>query len=262
MIAVYNKISTRKPQTVFKVLRGDDTRRYGEASFKTEEDGCHIFGIPGHFYRTCKFFNKKYSLEQNQRYYKKKHGVESTDDVKAPQGESTRGGAAPRAGGATGTRKAPNNNSRSNNSGGRNNNTSDGEEKHEQARVAKELDMAGVIDARLGDEEFGLICKCEGNTIDLLLDTGTVPNLVPEDQRGVVQNIYNEKTSLIGVGGARVLATETGQAGVFGKSRIVPGTGAICISQRQFGDKFQMSNPHKDLVILRGWPHTRFANRE
>ena len=84
--------------------------------------------------------------------------------MKAPQGEPNRGGAAPRAGGATGTRKAPNNNSRSNNSGGRNNNTSDGEEKHEQARVAKELDMAGVIDARLGDEEFGLICKCEGNT--------------------------------------------------------------------------------------------------
>ena len=129
---------------------------------------------------TCKFFNKEYSLEQNQRYYKKKHGVESNDDVKAPQGEPIRGGAAPRAGGATVKRGTPNNNSRSNNSGGRNNNTSDGEEKHEQARVAKELDMTGVIDAGLGDEEFGLICKCEGNTIDLLLDTGTVSNLVPE----------------------------------------------------------------------------------
>ena len=81
--------------------------------------------------------------------------------------------------------------------------------------------MAGVIDAGLGDEEFGLVCKCEGNTIDLLLDTGTVSNEVPEDQ-----NIYNEKTSLLDVGGARVLATETGQAGVFGKFRIVPGTGA------------------------------------
>ena len=57
-------------------------------------------------------------------------------------------------------------------------------------------------------------------------------------------------------------ATETGQAGVFGKSRIVPGAGAICISQRQFGDKFQMINPHKDLVILRGWPRTKYANRE
>ncbi len=91
---------------------------------------------------------------------------------------------------------------------------------------------------------------------------GTVSDLVPEDQRGVVQNIYNEKTSLIGVGGARVLGTETGQAGVFGKSRISPGTGAICISQRHFGDQFQMINPHKDLVILGGWPHTRFANRE
>ena len=78
----------------------------------------------------------------------------------------------------------------------------------------------------------------------------------------MVHNIRNETTSLIGVGGARVTATETGQAGVFGKSRIVPGSGAICISQRQFGDKFQMINPHKDLVILRGWPHTRYANCE
>ena len=67
MIAECSQISTRKLQTVFKVLRGDDTRRYGEASFKAEEDGCRICGIPGRFYRTCKFFNKKYSLEQNQR---------------------------------------------------------------------------------------------------------------------------------------------------------------------------------------------------
>ena len=80
---------------------------------------------------------------------KKKHGVESNDDVKAPQGEPIRGGAAPRAGGATGKRGTRNNNSRSNNSGGRNNNTSDGEEKHEQARVAKELDMAGVVNSYL-----------------------------------------------------------------------------------------------------------------
>ena len=48
--------------------------------------------------------------------------------------------------------------------------------------------------------------------------------------------IKNETTSLIGVGGARVTATETGQAGEFGKSKIVPGAGATFISQRQFGD--------------------------
>ena len=64
----------------------------------------------------------------------------------------------------------------------------------------------------------------------------------------VVQDIRNETASLVGVGEARVQASETGVAGVFGKSRIVPGSGAICISQRQFGDKFQMINPHQDLV--------------
>ena len=93
------------------------------------------------------------------------------------------------------------------------------------------------------------MCKCGADEIDLLLDTGTVSNLVPEDSRDVVHNIRNERAALIGVGGARVTATETGQAGVFGISRIVPGGGAICISQRQFGDKFQMINPHKDLVM-------------
>ena len=92
-----------------------------------------------------------------------------------------------------------------------------------------------------------LVCKCEGDVIDLLLDTGTVSNLVPEGQRGLVHDVRSEPTSLIGVGGARVMATETGQAGVFGKSRIVPGAGAICISQRQFGDKFQMINPTRTL---------------
>ena len=42
MIAEYSQISTRKPQTVFKVIRGEDTKRHGEASFKAEEKGCHI----------------------------------------------------------------------------------------------------------------------------------------------------------------------------------------------------------------------------
>ena len=54
------------------------------------------------------------------------------------------------------------------------------------------------------------------------------------------------------VGGASVTATKTEQAGVFGKSRIVPGSAAVCIAQYQFGDKFQMITPQKDLVILRG----------
>ena len=117
-------------------------------------------------------------------------------------------------------------------------------------------------DAHLDAEELSLVCRCKGDTIDLLLYTGTVSNLVPEDSRSVVQDIRHERTALVGVGGARVMATETGEAGVFGRSRIVPGTGAICVSQRRFGDKFQMLNPYKDLVILRGWPRTPYANRE
>ena len=106
---------------------------------------------------------------------------------------------------------------------------------------------------------MSLVCKCFHDVIDLLLDTGTISNLVPEKHRDVVQDIRNERASLLGVGGARVTAIETGEAGVFGKLRIVPGTGAIFISQRLFGDKFQMLNPHKDLVILRGWLRSEYA---
>ena len=66
----------------------------------------------------------------------------------------------------------------------------------------------------------------------------------------------------MGVGGACVVATEIGQAVVFGKSRIVPGSGAIGISQRQFYNKFQMIHRHKDFIILKSSPRTKYANRE
>ena len=35
--------------------------------------------------------------------------------------------------------------------------------------------------------------------------------------------------------------------------------GAMCLSQRQFGRDFQMLNPHKDIVVLRGWPGSSFS---
>ena len=111
----------------------------------------------------------------------------------------------------------------------------------EQARFARELDYDGIENAHLDTKEMSLVCQRDSGTIDLLVDTGTVSILVPEDQRDVVQDIPNERSFLLRVGGARVLATETGEAGIFGKSRIVPGSGAICISQRRFGSKFQMS---------------------
>ena len=37
-ISEYGQITPRKPQTVLKVIKGDDAKRYGEASFKAEED--------------------------------------------------------------------------------------------------------------------------------------------------------------------------------------------------------------------------------
>ena len=50
----------------------DEPRRYGEASFKAEEDGCHICGVPGHFYKSFKHYNRKYSQKQNRTFFQKK----------------------------------------------------------------------------------------------------------------------------------------------------------------------------------------------
>ena len=59
--------------------------------------------------------------------------------------------------------------------------------------MAREIDTTSVVEAGLDSEEFGLVCKCEGDTIDLLLDSGTLSNLVPEGQREVVHNIKQER---------------------------------------------------------------------
>ena len=110
--------------------------------------------------------------------------------------------------------------------------------REEQAGFARELKDDGIEDVHLDAEEMSLVWRSYSDTIDLLLDTGNVSNLVPEDQGDVVQDIHNERTALMGVGRARELATETGEAGVFGKSRILPGSGAICILQCRCGSKF------------------------
>ena len=65
--------------------------------------------------------------------------------------------------------------------------------------MARELDETLVEDARLGTEEMNMICRCGGDMIDLLLDTGTVSNLVPEESRSVLSDVKKEKASLLGV---------------------------------------------------------------
>ena len=129
---------------------------------------------------------------------------DSTDHVKPSGGAKGSGGQ------ATGAGAAPDKKSRGAKESKPTTGTPQGEVKLEPVRVARELDTSSVVDA-------GLVCKCEGDDVDLLLDTGTVSNLVPEDQCEVVHDVRDERAALIGVGGARVTATETGQAGVFGK---------------------------------------------
>ena len=134
MIAEYGQISMRKPQTVMKVIRGEDSKRYGESCFKAEEEGCHICGIPGHFYKSCKHFNRKYSLEQNKRYYQKKHKGQ-TEDVKAGDSRPTGGGGPA---GGSGRPSGEGQGRRQGNSSN-SNSASSSEPPTEQARYAREL---------------------------------------------------------------------------------------------------------------------------
>ena len=102
IISEYGQITSRKPQTVLKVIKGEDAKRYGEASFKAEEEGCHVCGVPGHFYRSCKQYNKGFSVEANRKYFlknqskkEKKRGHEeekTSNDRGAPRGGGGGGG--------------------------------------------------------------------------------------------------------------------------------------------------------------------------
>ena len=148
----------KTPQAVLKVIKGEDAKRYGEASFKAEEEGCHLCGVPGHY-------NKEFSVEANRKYFlknqskkEKKRGYEEkkTSNDRGVHGNSNngRGGIANNTtaqGGATSS-----------------------ETQAEQARFARELDIDGVDNAHLDAEEMSLLCRCDSGTIDLLLDMGTV----------------------------------------------------------------------------------------
>ena len=143
MIAEYSQISTRKPQTVFKVIRGEDTRSCGESSFRAEEGGCHICGMSGHFYRTCKHFNKKYSLEQNQRHITRR-STRETPLLKIPR--LLRVGEPPRPGGNNSRRVGGSNGSGGSNGGRSNPPNARAEDSSEQSRVALEINTENISD--------------------------------------------------------------------------------------------------------------------
>ena len=43
VIAEYGQVTQRRPQTVLKLIKCEDAKRYGEATFKAEEEGCHLW---------------------------------------------------------------------------------------------------------------------------------------------------------------------------------------------------------------------------
>ena len=90
-----------------------------------------------------------------------------------------------------------------------------------------------------------VVCKCGGDEIDLQLDTGTVSKYLR------THGMWSTISAMSPRDGYGDWA-----------SWCIRQVEDICISQRQFGDKFKMVNPHKFLVILRGWPHTMYAKRE
>ena len=103
MIAEYSQLTSRKPHVVMKVIRGEETRRYGEPSFKSEEGGCHICGIHGHGWRKCRHYNSKFSLEQNRDYFlRKKQRGRPEESSEAQQSRAPRGSEESRPGGGSG----------------------------------------------------------------------------------------------------------------------------------------------------------------
>ena len=78
----------------------------------------------------------------------------------------------------------------SNGGGGGNGNHNSGGATHfsraSKARFPRELDFDGMNNAHLDIKEMSMVCRCDSGIIDLvlLLDTGTVSNLMPEDHRG------------------------------------------------------------------------------
>ena len=127
---------------------------------------------------------------------------------------------------------------------------------------AEEIRFKKANALNLTIKEQSLVTGESSSLIDLVYDTGTSSNLVPEHCRQLVDDIKHEDVKLLGVGGATVMTSEAGRAGVFGRARIVPGNGPICISQAQSGKFFQVINPNPNLFILRGWPGTIYKNRE
>ena len=105
MIDEYGQMMTRKPQLVLKVIRGEDTRRGAEASFKAEEAGCHVCGKPGHFYRSCEYYDNKFTLEQNKKYYQRKHKGKGADGAKEEEPPKSSGGAGDKQSGKSKTSK-------------------------------------------------------------------------------------------------------------------------------------------------------------
>ena len=62
MIDEYGQMMARKPQLVLKVIKGEDSKRREESSFKAGEEhkgsdkACHICGKVGHFMRGCDYY--------------------------------------------------------------------------------------------------------------------------------------------------------------------------------------------------------------
>ena len=94
MIAECSQISIRKPQTVFKVINGEDGMRYGEASFKADEkaERADLWYEWTFLEKLCVLQYDNFTLEQNKEYFEEKHKGDSTEDFKSrgdgdPSGE-------------------------------------------------------------------------------------------------------------------------------------------------------------------------------
>ena len=115
-------------------------------------------------------------MEQNKKYYQRKHKGKGADGAKDEDSSKHSGGAGDK---QSGKAKAP----KSDKTESQPKPAKKESSEESGAKFSMELHESTFSDAHLSVKEFSPIGYNKHKVIDLILDTGTVSNLVPEDSR-------------------------------------------------------------------------------
>ena len=228
---VITTYSTIDQGVISRARRGEKTESSFPGIEKRSEAGgraCNICGASGsdyHSWRTCSHYNNRYTLEQNAEFFARK---------------TKQAGSAP----------------------------PDAADKTEKNNMCLQLDISQAHEAKRSlfendpfteggcvtlAKEACLQAGVRKDEVDFVLDTGTETGASNQRGRQLLDDIRAEHAVLEGVGGHLVHVKEVG-SNIFGKSRVVDNKTAYnLVSQAECGEKWQIINPSKDHVYLKGW---------